>query len=314
MRRRLKTFLHLTLALLALSAGDCLHARPSIPQAGAAARRSQTTSRARSQKVSPSPASVRRAPERFFKDAIKFDGTLHFTDQKLGERSERYKYEIGLVYPRLAGGARPARVNSFNRTVAAVLKEVGNFRAWTQGTKDTRGKRPSEWADVFDTLYGDYDVTYASDELISIRFDLYTFGWGAARSTQHYLVFNYALASGRRLALSDLFRPEAKYLRVIADFCVADLRRQRKAVCENRDPRDCEPPSEISPTHPNLSPLPGNFRNWNLTRTGLLMNFDECRLASCIEGEQFVTIPYAELKHLAPAKGIIAQLAQGGNE
>ena len=304
----------LTLALLAQTAGACLRPRPagqpaSSQSAAGEPSLSAAVTPSPAAVPSPTPAPVLRDGGHYFKDAVNFGGGLRFGDRMIKERNEKYKYDIDFTYPQLEG-AGDAWVAKFNRVVAAVVQgNVKDFRVWPRGAEDDR-KRTQHWIDAFDSLYGRYDVAYATDELVSIRFDTYTYGWGAAHSVQHFRVVNYDLAAGRHLKLSDLFRPGSRHLRFVADFCVNELRRQSKADCVRYGAgRECEEQGDFwLPEY--VTPTPDNYQNWNLTRAGLLMSFDACRVASCSVGEREVLIRYTELKNLIPG-GIIERLSDG---
>jgi len=314
MRGRLKLFHLLPLALLAHTADGCSRVRPARQQSAVvAARQAAPAAPPQSPAPTPSPDAFREDGERYFKDSIKFGGGLRFGEKAVEVKNEKYKYEINFTYPQLEG-AGGGRVEDFNRVVAAMVnREVKEFRGWHRGAQDYR-PRPPYWEDVYESLDGQYDVAYATDEFISIRFDTYTYGLGAAHSVQQFRVVNFDLAAGRQLKLSDLFRPGSRHLRFIADFCINELRRQSKAKClEQMDGRDCEQQHDFwLPEY--VAPKPANYANWNLTRAGLLMSFDACRLAGCAAGEREVLIPYADLKNLSPAEGIIARLADGRDQ
>lgn len=44
------------------------------------------------------------------------------------------------------------------------------------------------------------------------------------------------------------------------------------------------------------APETETFENWNVTRDGIIFNFDACNVLSCADGEQRVEIPFDELK------------------
>lgn len=301
----LKTLRLLSILFVIHLACGCSHG-PHVEQS--ATPPPPVTSSQASAPASPRP-SREEGQQPSFTSTVKFNGGQRFTEKVFEETNAKYKYEINVVYPQLEP-AKDARVVAFNRVVAAsVRKEVDNFRGWFRGPQE---KRTPSFEDVYDSLDARYEVIYATDELVSIRFTTHSYGWGAAHSVQSFRTLNYDLKANKTLRLSDLFKSNSKHLKFIADFCVSDLRRQNKADCRRYagDGRDCERENDFwLPEY--VTPTARNYQNWNLANSGLLLSFDACRVASCAAGEREVLIPYAALDNLLSADSIVASMAKG---
>ena len=80
------------------------------------------------------------------------------------------------------------------------------------------------------SMGSDLDISYtlavAQDDLVSIDFSVSTYFQGAAHPNRVSDTLNYDLKNGKQLKLSDLFKPGAKYLQAIANYCIADLKKQ----------------------------------------------------------------------------------------
>ena len=93
------------------------------------------------------------------------------------------------------------------------------------------------------------------------------------------------------LQLQDLFDPGADYLKVISDYCIQELKRQNVLEWDTGVLPDAE-----------------NFRDWNITSSGLLFSFDPYVVASYAQGPQSVTIPYADLDSVLNPRGPLSPL------
>jgi hypothetical protein len=101
------------------------------------------------------------------------------------------------------------------------------------------------------------------------------------------------------LKLGDLFKPGAKFLQAIADFSIADLKRQGKDIGLTDE--------EIQN---GAAPAAKNYQSWNVTKKGLGINFDAYQVGPYAAGPQFVMVPYSNLKDLINPDGPIAQFAK----
>lgn len=113
---------------------------------------------------------------------------------------------------------------------------------------------------------------------MSFYLNEHSYGIGAAHSVQTSRAINYDLKLRRALQLSDLFKPDTKYLDFISRRCVTELSNKSTYLF-------AEALSKRSA-----------LENWNLTRDGVRINFEQCEVLSCAEGEQKVEIPFTDLK------------------
>jgi hypothetical protein len=80
-----------------------------------------------------------------------------------------------------------------------------------------------KYPDVYNTVNLSYEVSIATDEFLSIYFEVYSYGVGAAHSVQHSFTVNYDFRSGKSLKLADIFKPNENYLQFISQYCIDDL-------------------------------------------------------------------------------------------
>src|SRR5258706_1961942 len=238
---------------------------------------------------------------------------LYLVAKGIDEENDRLHYEISIGYPEITGSNK-AQVLRFNRLAASFAKlEAREYKKIQTGPRE---KLQPWWKDTKEYLSMTYDVIRADDRLISVRFDKQTYTRGAAHAVQEFRVINYNLEEGRLLQLGELFRPNSKYLNIIADYCLDSLRKQNNKDCfeATKDPRSgidrgyCE---RVANKDFWLSeqgrPTSNNFQFWNLKNEGLLLSFEECRMAGCMAGPREVLIPYESLKTIAQPKGVLVR-------
>jgi len=205
-------------------------------------------------------------------------------------------YEIDARYPQLTGGSNP-NLEKFNSVVRApVLKEVAGFK---KAMAPEEGEEPRPEGSMGSDLNVSYDVALAQDDLISVGFSIGSYYQGAAHPNTVSDAVNYDLKNGKPLKLADLFKPGAKYLQVIADYCIADLKKQgkEKGLLDEEIQNGAAPNAK-------------NYRSWTITRKGLGINFDAYQVGPYAAGPQYVLVPYSSLKDLINPEGPVGQFAK----
>lgn len=247
----------------------------------------------------PAPEARRRA----FTPVVAPGGGLELADESISEKNERHRYEIGFTFPRLKGRSRQ-QFAKFNRAVRALAERAVRDFKRAYGGPDAEPPDGETWGDVYNFLRGGYEITHLDGDLASLRFDLYTYGRGAAHPVHSYAVLNVDLKTGRVLRLGDLFKPGTQPLRALAAYSVADLKRQdeeehRRAVA--RAVGAGQPASRAgvrtadSDFQSGAGPADENYRAWNLAAEGVVVSFAACQVGSCADGAQEVLVPFAAL-------------------
>lgn len=193
------------------------------------------------------------------------------------------RYTITVQTPRLAG-SEDKRVIEFNLKVSELIQgEIDYFR---ENVLSHMPSAPVTSGSFFDVGYA---LVYQRGDLWSLKFNFFGYADGAAHPFHYSLTLNYDLEQGRKLSLGDLFAEDAKYLKTISSYCIAELSRRDIGFYGGFE-RGAEPTAE-------------NYRNWNITNEGLLITFDEYQVAPYAAGSQAVTIPYSELRPLINQQG-----------
>jgi uncharacterized protein DUF3298 len=204
----------------------------------------------------------------------------------LHEENTNPNYEVKAQLPTLDGNT-DARVVNFNTAMLnLVSKEINAFKKnVSELSPAANSVSPGSFLDVT------YALTLQKGDLWSFKFDFSGYSAGAAHPYLYSITVNYDLGQGRQLALSELFLPNSNYLEVISNYCVAQLGK-----------RDIGFEGFSQGAGPTLE----NYRNWNITRDGLMITFDEYQVAPYAAGPQTVVIPYSELQAVINPTGPLA--------
>jgi hypothetical protein len=229
-------------------------------------------------------------------EPIAFTGDVDLAAKQIKESNKKLNYEIDAHYPQITGGSNP-NFEKFNSVVrASVTKKVAGFR---KDLEPKEGDEPPPEGSMGSNLGVSYQVMLAQDDLISVEFDIENYYQGAAHPNTFTEVVNYDLKNGKQLKLADLFKPGAKYLQAIANYCIADLKKQAKDKSLQDD--------EIQN---GAAPNAKNYQSWTIMKKGLGINFDAYQVGPYAAGPQYVLVPYSAVKDLINPEGPVGQFAR----
>ena len=192
------------------------------------------------------------------------------------EDSKTRNYSIDAHFPHLAGGAE-ARGGKFNVEVDALVgKRIAAFKSAAE-TDSASGKVRRS------TITINYHVTFSNGRLLSVSFPVEYY---LTRHGYETMCLTYDLQKEAEVTLADVFKPEADYLRVMAEFCLPRL----SGHLGNK--------SDPNLVKQGASAKADNYKVWNLTSTGIEITFDPGRVAPAELGVQSVTVPFSTLKPL----------------
>ena len=229
-------------------------------------------------------------------EPITFTGDVDLVAKQIKENNKKLMYEIDARYPQLTGGSNP-NFEKFNSVVRApVLKEVAGFK---KAMAPEEGEEPRPEGSMGSDLNVSYDVALAQDDLISVGYSIGSYYQGAAHPNTVSDAVNYDLKNGKPLKLADLFKPGAKFLQAIADYCIADLKKQGK----DKGLLDEE-------IQNGAAANAKNYRSWTITKKGLGISFDAYQVGPYAAGPQYVLVPYSALKDVINPDGPVGQFAK----
>ena len=230
---------------------------------------------------------------------IEFSATVRVLSKTIREANKEKHYTIDAEYPQIEGDARFDKFNREARNL--VMKDVAAFKtAETQSEEEPGVELPEETQNS--TLNIDYDIRYATDDVISVEFGEGQYSRGAAHPISATAVLNYDVKNGRKLSLAVLFNPHSKYLSVISAYCIKELKDRAK---KDRDQMFTDDTIQTG-----ASPRADNYKAVAITRKGLWVTFDPYQVAPYAAGPQYVMLPYSALKENIKSDGPIRGLVK----
>lgn len=229
---------------------------------------------------------------------LEFTAAVKVVPKVIKEANKEKRYTIEVEYPQIDGDTR---FEGFNREARSLIsKDVAAFKS---GESETAGDEPSDLpAETQNSsLEAGYDFRYATDDLISLEWGESTYEGGAAHGNHLTQVLNYDVKKGRKLLLPDLFIDKSKYLTVIANYCMKELKERSK----KEDTMIFGDQIESG-----AGPRADNYRAWSITKKGLWITFDPYQVAAYAAGPQHVLVPYSALKDIIRPDGPIANFAK----
>jgi hypothetical protein len=197
-------------------------------------------------------------------------------------------YTISAQTPRFTG-SDDARVQVFNeKTAELIQKEVEYFR------KNILALAPAASTSTGNLFQENYTIVFQNARIWSLKFDFTGYADGSAHPYHYSKIFNYDLEQGKKLSLDNLFRPDSNYLEAVSSYCIFELSKRDIGFYGGFEQ--------------GAAPTAENYRNWNITPSGLLITFDEYQVAPYAAGIQTILVPYEQLKAVAEPKGPLAGL------
>lgn len=219
---------------------------------------------------------------------VSFGDGLRIVPISVNLENQSRRYEIDVVYPQVEG-SKSAGVLKLNNWIKKLATDEYKWPLSSPTKSDL--KAYEKFPGISNTVSLSYEVPLATHELVSIYFNAYHYGIGAAHSAQHSFAVNYDLRTGRILNLRDLFKHGAKHLEFISAFCVGQLSKDNPYVSSDASFKEV------------LSPKAKNYESWNLSKDGIHFNFDACTVDGCAGGSKEVVIPFVALKAMLDPKG-----------
>jgi Protein of unknown function (DUF3298)/Deacetylase PdaC len=232
-------------------------------------------------------------------EPIFFTGDVEILSKPIKESNKKLMYEVAASYPQITGSSNPNTEKLNQVLLALVTKKVAEFRKEMVPKED---EEPRPEGSMGSDINIAYTVALAQDDLASIEFDIGSYYQGAAHPNSYSEVVNYDLKNGKQLQLGDLFKPGAKYLQAISQYCIDDLKKQSKAKGSGL--------LDDSSINRGAAPTTKNYQSWTITKKGLGINFDAYQVAPYAAGPQFVLVPYSTIKELVNPDGPIGQFAK----
>lgn len=242
------------------------------------------------------PNSKQTQPFYATQQMIELTSGARVVTKEMKEENKKEKYSVNAEYPELTGTSN-SNSGKFNQEVKNLIaKEVKEFKDGVMEAS-AGGDESSDTGNGSDIQIF-YDVMLATDDLISVSFEISAYSQGAAHPSNYSQVLNYDLKAGNTLKLADLFKPNSDFLGAISRFSISDLKSQ---FGNDADSEWIER---------GAGPDKDNYLNWNISRKGLVVTFDSYQVASYAEGAKHVIVPFVTLKDVSKPDGPISSVSK----
>lgn len=259
----------------------------------------QTVSRNTAQQSSESKSPNPQAPSPVITPTpeleVSFGDGLKIISISVNLENQGRRYEIDVVYPQIEG-SKSAEILRLNERIKSLVTDEYKWPLSPPTRSDL--KAYEKFPGISNTVGLSYEVPLAGPELVSIYFNVFHYGIGAAHSVQHSFAVNYDLRTGRILKLRDLFKPGARHLEFISAYCLDELSKDNSYVRTDASSKEA------------LAPKAKNYESWNLSKDGIHFNFDACSVDGCAAGSKEVVITFVALKAMLDLKGPLRGLIE----
>ncbi len=156
------------------------------------------------------------------------DSSAEYESQIIAKESATY--HIAVRFPEIVSASIPeAKRDEVNSAIRQFVDKISeeDIRSFTEDGIDP------EADDSLGVLKNEIDIRFEIVNLdphfVSIKFERYFYGAGAAHGVSAWHGFNYSFDSGRVFKLSNLFETGSNYLEQISTLAIEDLERQARS-------------------------------------------------------------------------------------
>jgi hypothetical protein len=221
-----------------------------------------------------------------FTSAVSYSQDYKIYSDSISFENKKHDYSVKIIYPQISGFANKETENDFNEYV----KEFAEAHADTFKMEMKEWKSPNpDFSSEYEMLY---NIFYNSNELISVKLNVFSYYAGAAHPNTYFYSINYDLKKNKVLKLSNLFN--GSYLKVISDICIADIKKQSMEI---------SPEVDMTWINEGAGPKKENFAVFNNTDSTFVVTFPAYQVGSYAEGPKEVEIPFSKLKDIIDMNG-----------
>lgn len=222
----------------------------------------------------------------FSEQQFSLSGQTRLVTKERKVENVTHRYWVYAQYPLLESPGR-STASRFNQTISGLINktiksyvanEEDNFKRLSKDEDDFKFSSRPDFLDI------EYEITAATDEVISVLFTQNTYA-GGAHGSDESMVLNFDLRSGKPIKLTDIFQPRSDYLKVISKYASQDL---SESLTKRGYPH-------TGGDWLNLKNE--DLKSWNITPRGLLLTFDSYKVAAYSAGPQQILIRYDKLKN-----------------
>jgi Protein of unknown function (DUF3298) len=151
-------------------------------------------------------------------------------------------------------------------------------------------------ATAWDSLAISHNVSLYTRDVLSLEFQIWSYGAGAAHPNSHTKTMNFRLRPSLELQLQDIFKP-GDYLKVLSQLCISDLHRQQPLRWGNPTERALQLlDGRDEWILRGAGPFPQNYQRLSFRKNGIVIHFDPYWVGSYAEGKYEVFVPAHEVR------------------
>src|SRR6266576_61829 len=220
---------------------------------------------------------------------------------QLREKSDEFLYDLEADYVQV-GLADAMEHSETNLSINAfVTSSLQRFRESAQASAIGKQKMKQEGKSraYWDSLAISHKVALYNPDLLSLEFQLASYGAGAAHPNSNTETMNFGLRPSRELHLRDVFKASTDFLGMLSGYCLDDLRKQQS----QRQSDAGMGPDPFKSDHDRwllkgTGATDRNYERFSFTKGGITIHFDPYHVACYAEGKYEVFIPSYVLKPL----------------
>ncbi|MEA3452790.1 MAG: DUF3298 and DUF4163 domain-containing protein [Patescibacteria group bacterium] len=207
---------------------------------------------------------------------VEDSGDLRIISDIVEEEAD--SYIINAKYPIIEGLDNSEKEMSLNRKIKSFIDEsISDFK------KQTNDGEISE--EIKSGFYINFETTYLSKNLLSIKFTVSEYYAGAAHPNDYILAFNYNIADNRGIMLEEIFLPDSSYLDKLSD--------SSRSILFDRFEDDIEVMQDWIET--GTEPEEENFEDFGIKKDSLIIYFKSYQIGPYAIGVQEIKIMFKDL-------------------
>lgn len=206
------------------------------------------------------------------------------TNQKIEQASASIGYKVNVSYPKISGLTNTKAQSTINSAIKSMMtKEVNEFtKAVSEADKTIPVTNGGE-------LIISNKVDFATDNAVSVWFQVMKNVPGMAHPWNYNLVYNYDVGANKVMQISDLFVPESNWVQTLSDIAKNDIIAQP----ELQDTMGLQYFADQG-----AGPKAENFKLFNISDKNLILIFDPATVAPDFAGTRTVKIPWSKLSSI----------------
>lgn len=217
------------------------------------------------------------------------------TAEILQEEASDLSYNIDVQYPKFSEMADESIQEKLNEVVKSFVAE--NVAIFKQGLEEL--EPVAEMAEMKSALSIDNEITFLSDWLISVKFDTYEYYALAAHPNSYIQTLNYDVKKGNPIELKDIFKPEGKYLEIVAE--IAKTKLLDGLLGEDR--------AVLEPwINDGTAPKSDNYKNFGFAEKNIVIYFNPYQVGPYALGIQKVVIPLEDIKDELEPQSVVGKI------